>query len=281
MRSGGAAAAFSALLPAESERAPASCLPVRPRARLSVWPSVAQPGSPPRASRRPARSSPSCPSRRSVPPRISVPLARQGPSPRLLSPHLCRSVTRCPSRFPRTGERASGGREHEAASPSPSSLSPSPDSPSLSLRAGLRVSSCLTAPTCPSLCHSQSPRRPPPPSQPARVVPGSRAPLSPPPRAPALPHARLLPAAPAASGPRLGWRQRAGGMWRGSCSAGRLQSPTRHAREMAAAGRLRGPGLGHGARPELAELELGHPPGALGARGAIRPPAVLLRLVPG
>lgn len=62
-------------------------------------------------------------------------------------------------------------------------------------------------------------------------------------------------------------------MWRGSCSAGRLQSPTRHTREMAAAGRLRGPGLGHGARPELAELELGHLPGALGARGAIRPPS--------
>lgn len=166
MRSGGAAAAFSALLPAETERAPASCLPVRPRARLSVWPSVTQPGGPPRASRRPALSSPSCPSCRSVPPRISVPLARQGPSPRLLCPHLCRSVTRCPSRFPRTEERASGVREDEAVSPSPSSLSPSPDSPSLSLRAGLRVSSCLTAPTCPSLCHSVSP--PPPPIPRAR-----------------------------------------------------------------------------------------------------------------
>lgn len=179
-----------------------------------------------------------------------------------------RSATPRPGRFPRTEEGVC--REGARGCYALSLLSASPASPSLSLRAGLRVSSRLTAPTCPS------------PSQPASGVPGSRAPSSPPPRAPALPRARPLPVAPAVAGPRPGWRQCAGRMWRGSCSAGRLQPLTRHTREMAAVGRLRGPGLGHQAQRELAEPERGHLPGVPGARGgAIRPLAGLLHRAPG
>ena len=83
-----------------------------------------------------------------------VPLAR-GPSPGLLHPHLSRSATPRPRPLPSDrGGRLQGGRARLLLPLPP--LSASPASPSLSLRAGLRASSCLTAPTCPSLCHSQS-----------------------------------------------------------------------------------------------------------------------------
>lgn len=176
----------------------------------------------------------------------SVLLARQGPS-RLQCLHLSRYATQCPRPLPSDrGGRLEEGSTRMLLSPA-SSLSSSPASPSLPLRAGLRVSSCLTASTCPSLCHS--PVVPPPPKRvssgrpwvPRVPLPASSRPCPPtlpaPPRSPG--RVRSPPGLEAAS---------ADGMWRGSCSAGRLQPPTRHTPEMAAAGRLWGPGLWHGTR---------------------------------
>lgn len=168
--------------------------------------------------------------------RVSVRLAMQGPSSRLLSPHLSPSPTSVP--VASLGQRRASGREGARECYALSlflthSLSLS-FSLSLSLRSSLPVSSCLTAPTCPLLCHSVSPTL----SQPASVRPSVPRPL--PPRLRRLPlrrslpshaagtvaggGARLLPAAPAASGPRPGWKQRVCCMWPRSCSGCRLQS---------------------------------------------------------
>lgn len=218
----------------------------------SVCLTVAQPGSSALDSRSPALCSRSCHSRRltvracvglSVPRRVSVPLAMQGPCSRLLCPHRSPAPTQCPGRFLRTAEgvwRGGCTRVLLARSlflslclsrPLPLSLSLflslslSP-SASPSQRPALSDSSCLTAPTCPLLCHSVvPPRASQPPSVPLSRAPASPPPPPAPPPVPALPRARLLPAAPAASVP---------------ARAAASSPPDSHTRKPAGAGRLRG-----------------------------------------
>lgn len=110
---------------------------------------------------------------RSFRPSSSLDLTRNAgsPSPSSVPASLSFSGSVPPGRFPRTEEGVWSGGSTECCSLALSlSLSLS-----LSPRSGFPDSSCLTAPTCPWLCHSVSPTR----SQPASVRPSVPRPLLP------------------------------------------------------------------------------------------------------
>lgn len=291
---------------AGSERAPTSGRQsVPPHGRLSLRGSAARdPGSPALGARS-CRAR--CPSVRPCWGGSARPCASVGPASEagsLWPPSAPASLALRlrARRFPRTGEASAGKEPADAecalpASPPPRlppSLSPLSLSSPLSLPLSvslsplslcLKLSNCRT---CPWLCHCQSHSE-----QPASVRPSVPRPLP--------PRLRRLPVRPARLCPPTRLAPPRGAVPGSSLQPGRVRSPpgrrqrarpvapqllelwtlsplARHARDMAAAGRLRTPRpLCHRARPELAESQRGHLPGAPGARAVPSAPRAAFR----